>query len=173
MFKLPGSQNTKKLVEKTKVAVYNFAAFAKDGNFFDGQEAKRRPVLTSFFYMLYLAGFVFTFGAINSVLASLGFNLLSRVIFVFFVALVTFFAYHIRSSAKEYQLEKRQGIITSLLDFIFLPILRAGQILSGSIAKLNMLVFIFDFILEAPLKTIFDVLEEWFRFIKAKREEII
>lgn len=173
MFRLPGKGNAERLISQVQLGIYDFDKFSTQGNFFAGTEQAKKSNLATFFYLIYLAGFVVTFGLINAFLSRLHFNLVSKAIFVFFVALVTFFAYHIRVSVKEYEVVKKHGIIASLLDFFFLPILRAGQILSGGIAKLNMLVFVFDFILEAPLKTIFEVMEEWFRFIRTKREEII
>lgn len=60
-----------------------------------------------------------------------------------------------------------------MVDFFFLPILRVGHLLSREIAKINIFIFFFDFILEAPLKVIFEVAEEWIRFIRTKKEEIV
>lgn len=173
MFRLPGKENTERLITQVQLGIYDFEKFSTQGNLFEGSQIEKKSTLATLFYLIYLAGFVVTFGLINALLSRLDFSLVSKVIFVFFVTLVTFFAYHIRVSVKEYEVVKKHGIIASLLDFFFLPILRAGQILSGGIAKLNMLVFVFDFILEAPLKTIFEVMEEWFRFIRTKREEIV
>ncbi len=59
------------------------------------------------------------------------------------------------------------------MDFFLMPVLQAGQFLSREIARLNIFIFIFDFILEAPLKVIFEVVEEWIRFIRVKKDEII
>jgi hypothetical protein len=120
-----------------------------------------------------MTGFIISFGFIIFILTSLRFNIASQTIFVFFVALVTLFAYRIRQSAKEYEMIEKQGILEPLIDFFFLPILWAGDVLSKEIAKINIFIFIFDFILEAPLKVIFEVIEEWIRFIRTKKEEII
>jgi hypothetical protein len=89
------------------------------------------------------------------------------------VALVSFFAYRIRHSAKEYEMVERQGLLEPFMDFFLMPVLQAGQFLSREIARLNIFIFIFDFILEAPLKVIFEVVEEWIRFIRMKKDEII
>ena len=106
-------------------------------------------------------------------LAALHFNIVSQGIFIFFVALVVFFAYRIRQSTKDYEILNRQGALEPVFDFLFLPILRAGHMLSREIARLNVLLFFFDFILEAPLKVIFEVVEEWIRFVRVKKEEIV
>jgi hypothetical protein len=68
---------------------------------------------------------------------------------------------------------ERQGLLEPLMDFFLLPVLQAGQFLSGEIAKINIFIFIFDFVLEAPLKVIFEVAEEWIRFVRAKKDEIV
>jgi len=67
----------------------------------------------------------------------------------------------------------RQGVFEPFMDFFLMPVLQAGQFLSKEIAKINIFIFFFDFILEAPLKTIFEVFEEWIRFIRVKKDEIV
>ncbi len=59
-----------------------------------------------------------------------------------------------------------------LIDVVSLPILRAGQWLSQSISRLNVFLFFFDFLFEAPYKLFLSVLEEWFAFMKEKKEEL-
>jgi hypothetical protein len=130
-------------------------------------------MLTAIFSFLYLLTFIISFGCISYLLAALHFNLASQIIFVFFVTLVSFFAYRINVSAKEYEMTDRQGFLSPLIDFFFLPILRVGHVLSREIAKLNIFIFLFDFILEAPLKVIFEVVEEWVHFVRSKKEEIV
>jgi hypothetical protein len=86
---------------------------------------------------------------------------------------VSFFAFRLRQSALEYVvIEKRERFSTVFFDFLLLPILRAGQWLSRSIAHLNVFMFFLDFIIEAPLKIFLAVLEEWFAFMKEKKEEL-
>jgi len=144
-----------------------------DSHPFLGHPNVHRPLLTAVFSVFYLATYAITFGLIHWMLTALHFSIASQIIFVFFVALVSFFAYRIRLSAKEYEMVDRQGILEPLIDFFFLPILRAGHILSREIAKINIFIFLFDFVLEAPLKVIFEVAEEWIRFIRIKKDEII
>jgi len=103
----------------------------------------------------------------------LNFNLVSQVIFIFFVSVVTFFSYRIRQVAKELRLEDKQGILTPIVDFFFMPILSLGKFFSQEIAKLNFFIFIFDFIIEVPFKLLFEVVEEWISFVRKRKEEII
>ena len=48
-----------------------------------------------------------------------------------------------------------------------------GVYLSKGIAKLNFLTILLDFLIEAPLKIIVEVIEEWTSFIREKREEVV
>jgi len=173
LFSVPDEKNTKKLIMNINAIIYNFETYRKNGDRFILEEPQKRPVLTTIFSAIYLGTFALTFGLINAGLTALNFSFVSKVIFVFFLAIVSFFAYHIRLSSREYSMEEKQSLFGTLIDFFFLPILLAGQVVSRGMAKLNMFVFFFDFILEAPLKTVFEFLEEWFRFISMKREEII
>ncbi len=173
MFSVPGADNTRRLIDRIKVLLYNFDDLKKEQDTFVLKQRVRRPVLTAGFSFIYLVTFGVTFGLINIALSALGFSVVSKIIFVFFVALVSFFAYRIRHSAKEYEMIDRQGIFEPFMDFFLMPVLQAGQFLSKEIAKINIFIFFFDFILEAPLKTIFEVFEEWIRFIRVKKDEIV
>ncbi|KKS89995.1 MAG: hypothetical protein UV63_C0008G0015 [Microgenomates group bacterium GW2011_GWC1_43_11] len=170
---IPGADNTKRLLDRIKLIIYQFTEYQKGQDAFTLAVARKRPLLAGIFSFVYMVGFMISFGLIIFILTNLHFNIASQIIFVFFVALVTLFAYRIRQSAKEYEMIERQGILEPIIDFFFLPILYAGDFLSKEIAKINIFIFIFDFILEAPLKVIFEVIEEWIRFIRTKKEEII
>jgi hypothetical protein len=173
LFTIPGPDNTKLLISQIHTIIYRFDSLLSEPNMFQYKTVNRRPILTAIFSLVYLATFGLVFGAINQLLTYLDFSIASKTIFFFFITLVSFFAYRIRQSAKEYETIERQGLFEPVFDFFFLPVLRAGHWLSGEIAKLNIFIVIFDFILEAPLKTIFEIFEEWIRFIRTKKEEII
>lgn len=173
LFSVPGADNTRRLIERIKQLMYQFDEVQHEKDTFSVKQHIKRPVLTAGFSFIYLVTFVLTFGLINIALSALQFNIASKIIFVFFVALVSFFAYRIRHSAKEYEMIDRQGMLEPFMDFFLMPVLHAGQLLSKEIAKINIFIFFFDFILEAPLKTIFEVVEEWIRFIRAKKDEIV
>jgi len=170
---IPGAANTKRLIDGVKHILYQFDTMIVEPTTYSNQRKNNRPILLAFFSVFYLIAFVLSFGFITFVLTKLHFNVASQIIFLFFVALVSIFAYRIRQSAKEYEVIEHQGFLEPLIDFFFLPILRAGDVLSKEIAKINFFIFLFDFVLEAPLKVIFSVVEEWIRFIRLKKEEIV
>jgi hypothetical protein len=47
-----------------------------------------------------------------------------------------------------------------------------GKWLSNNVSKVNIFVFIFDFIIEAPFKVFVNVAEEWTRYVKERKDEI-
>jgi hypothetical protein len=170
---VPRADNTRRILEMIERIIYHFDDYQKASDSFKPHQARTKPFLSALFSILYTVGFAISFGFIIYLLTQLHFNIASQIIFVFFIALVSLFAYRIRQSAREYEVVERGGILEPLIDFFFLPILYAGDVLSKEIAKINIFIFIFDFILEAPLKVIFEVVEEWIRFIRTKKEEIV
>jgi hypothetical protein len=135
---------------------------------------KTRKRMTTFWFTLVYAGtFLLSFGVTVSVLRLLNFTELSIGIFLFFLCVVSFFAFRLRATAREVVVvEGKQGFFAMLADFYSFPILRAGQWLSRSINRINVFLFIFDFMFEAPFKIFLTVLEEWFAFMKEKKEDL-
>lgn len=125
------------------------------------------------FSVAYAATFLLSFGLVALVLNALNFTWVSGVIFIFFLCVVSFFAFRLRFNAREIVVvDDKQGFFSLLIDFLSLPILRAGRWLSRSISRINIFLFIFDFLFEAPFKIFLSVLEEWFGFLKEKKDEL-
>jgi len=172
MIRLPKHQNTEKIVERLQDIVYH-----------DGRSAEQRYVLktagsrsavTSFFFnAFYFLTYGLTFGVIVWALSRLHFNVISGAIFIFFLSIVSFFAIRIRLAARELVVvDRREGLINFLFDFLTLPIVRLGRWLSVKLSRLNVFVFFLDLFVEAPFKLFMAVAEEWLSFIREKREEI-
>jgi hypothetical protein len=133
----------------------------------------RGPLFSFILYLIYLVLYGFVFGFIIYYLHKLGFNLLSGGLFIFFVTAVSFFAVRIRQQAKEFNvIQKREGLISFLLNFFSLPIIKLGALLSSNISRINIFIFLFDFVLEAPFKLFVALLENIFGYVKEKREEV-
>ncbi len=173
--KIPGADNTKRLFARLVNIIDANRSFETAISFvIKKRQAKaRRPLLVFFFTIVYILTFFITFDLLHALLKLLQFNLVSEAIFLFFISIVSFFAYRIRQIAKEYQVKESESFIRPFVDFFFLPILWVGKFLSRGLAKLNFFTFIFDFIIEAPFKLVFDVIEEWIRFVRSKKDEIV
>lgn len=129
--------------------------------------------LAVLFAVLYVATFLITFGLIGSLLVSLGFNIVSMVIFLLFLSLVTFFGIRIRQSSKEVVVPSaKSSIAGALIDIFTLPILRAGRWISLRTPRINVFLFFMDFIIEAPFKMAIEVIESWLAFVREKKEEV-
>jgi len=105
-------------------------------------------------------------------LIALQFNLVSIVLFFFFVSLVSFLAFRIAAIAKELEVRRRdETVIIGIFNFIFLPFVYIGKVLSEQWSNYNVTLWFWDFIIEAPFKTIMSVFESWLVFVREKRED--
>jgi hypothetical protein len=53
-----------------------------------------------------------------------------------------------------------------------MPIIRVGRRFSEGLVQINILIYLFDYLIETPFKEIFGFLEQWFFFLQTKREEL-
>jgi hypothetical protein len=169
---IPGFENTKKLYNRIIEIINEDRSFEKTVSFITKQSKPKRPTLIFGFTIFYAFTFFITFYLLNIILTFLGFNLLSQIIFVFFITLVSYFGYRIRQIAKQYKLKDEEGFFKPFLDIFFMPILSVGRSLSRGLAKLNFFTVLFDFFIEAPFKLIIEIVEEWISFVRSKKEEI-
>lgn len=172
-FKIPGEENTRKIYRRLIDIINEDKIFETRVAFVPKKSAPKRPVLIFGFTIFYTFTFLITLSLIYEGLTYIQFNLVSQSIFIFFVSVVTFFSYRIRQITKELRLEEKPSIFSPVVDFFFMPLLALGKFFSSEIAKLNFFIFIFDFIIEAPFKLIFEVVEEWISFVRKRKEEII
>lgn len=171
MIRVPSKKNTQKILEEVMKVVYSQRP--------ENPVIRiKKPVpygsaLDITFKTLYIVLFGLSFGLVIYILNKLDFNILSGIIFVIFLCLISFFGTNLRQTAKAYQvLSPKENLFILILDLISLPILWLGRFMSEKLSKINFFVFIFDFIIEAPFKTIIEVIEEWLGFIREKKEEI-
>ncbi|MDP4007093.1 MAG: hypothetical protein Q8P55_00660 [bacterium] len=134
---------------------------------------RKRPLLEGFISILYLLSFLFSFGLISWGLWKLDFSLLSIIIFLFFVSLVAFGGTKIRQRGRELLIGKeKQGFLYTIFDLFSLPIIHTGRWLSRQVAKYNILIVIFNFLIEIPFQVFIEFLEQWRSFLREKREEV-
>ncbi len=173
VFKIPGEENTKNIYNRIIDIIDADTAFETNISYMPKKARERKPILIFGFTIFYSLTFIVTLSLIYEVLLYLGFNLISTVIFIFFVSLVSFFSYRVKQIVNEYRLAEKEGVLTPIVDFFFVPVLSLGKFFSGGLARLNFMIFILDFLIEAPFKLIFEVVEEWITFVRKRKEEII
>ena len=170
--KLPGKKNTDKIIQGIYSIIYEDKHDTVTYNI--RSPYKKSLFLNVVFKIFYIISFTISFGLIGLALYYLKFNFVSAIIFFLFLTLVSFFGFRVREGAREYVVPaKKESLLKSLFDLYTLPILRAGRWISQEFAKINIFVFVFDFIIEAPFKILVELLEQWFSFVREKREEII
>jgi len=68
--------------------------------------------------------------------------------------------------------EPKENIFVFIIDFFYIPIIAVGKWLSQKFSRLNVLVFVLDFIIEAPFKIFVEIAEEWTKYVKERKEDI-
>ncbi len=134
---------------------------------------KRGWLMNAFINSFYLLGFLASFGLIIWGLYELNFGILSIIIFLIFISLISFAGMKLRERSRELEImERKESFLMFLIDLFSLPIIRMGKWLSGQWAKYNVIVVLFNFLIDMPLQTFIEFLEKWREFLKEKKEEI-
>lgn len=168
----PGKDNSERILKKINQVLYEANAHITHTVTLMVHPPKNRSMQTIAFSVLGLFAFVLSFGFIIWALTQLHFNILSQIIFIFFVTVVSFLSYRINTTAHMYSIDAKQGFFTPLIDFLIIPIVRVGMYFTEGISQINVLIFVFDFLIEAPFKGIFGFFEQWFSYLHTKREDL-
>ncbi|CAN5164306.1 hypothetical protein BH09PAT1_BH09PAT1_4970 [soil metagenome] len=164
----PGEENTKRIIAYVKQLLYDESP--RLGNQLTVKKQADKPNIL--FNGLWLTAFLISFGAIIYVLSQLHFNVISMGIFIFFITIVSFLAYRISMTAHIYSVGEKQALFAPFIDFLFMPVVRVGRRLSQSISQINIILFAFDFLIETPFKVFFAFVEQWFKFLHEKTEDL-
>lgn len=169
--RFPGHNNTERIVEEVRQVITGDSPLPT--------VIIRRPrrygaATWSFFTMLYAVLFLLLFWGLFTLLDILQFSLVATFMFVIFFGLVSFLAIRIRRSVNAIRIiPARESALGSILTFLMLPVLEFGRWLALNIRQLNIALFFMDRILEAPFKIVIDIVEEWFIFVRERKEEIV
>lgn len=169
----PGEDNTRRIYQRIMEAIDADPEYEQRVILIARHARRTKPALQVGFTLFYVMTFAVTLYCILYILSALEFNLISKAIFIFFVSTIAFFATRVKQVASEYKLIEKDTVLTPFIDFFFMPILTMGKFFSSGMAKLNFFTFIFDVMIEAPYKLIIEVIEEWIRFTRTKKEEIV
>jgi len=133
---------------------------------------KTHSVKDFIFSILWILSTLLVFGLIITLLSKFHFNPLSQSIFIFFIAIISFLTYRIYQTANLYTVVTKQGLLSPIIDFFFVPVISVGRKFTEGIAQINFILIIIDFIIEAPFKGLVGFFEQWFMFVANKREEM-
>lgn len=170
--KIPGSDNTAKIIEG--VNEITFEEYAKNNFYKLKKPVKKRGLMNAIFGIFYFITFIISFGVVVWFLDQINFNWISIIIFLFFLAFISFFSIRIRKNARELIVTEQQESILGLFsDFFYVPIIVVGKWLSERFSKLNVFVIVLDFIIEAPFKIFVEIAEDWTNYVKDRKDEVV
>ncbi len=168
--KIPGRRNTTKILSDLKQIVYVSEQPMHYSLTSRGRASKMRSTFSLFYGFSSLVSLV----AISWGLHAIGFNIVSGIIFFVFLSTVSFFAYRIAYSVREYAvIEEDPGLIANFSDFLLTPFIRAGQWLAERYSRINIFTAILDIIIETPFKTLLRIIEQWNAFLRDKRDDVL
>lgn len=169
--RMPKAENTQRILEEIKQICLGEG---KPKVYVLRKPRRRGPFTRFVFNLIYTLTFVFSIIIIFWALFGIGFNVVSSIIFILFLTLVSFFGIRIRRPVKEIlAVEKSESALGSFIDFFSLPFVSLGRWLSVKYSKINVLLFLMDFIIEAPFKLLIKIFEDLFGFIKEKKEDAL
>lgn len=170
--KMPSADNSNKIKEGIEEVV--FEEYERKEPFKLRRPARRSKSLGLVFGILYFITFLFSFGAVIWALNVINFTWVSIIIFLFFLTFASFFSIRIRKNARDMIIiPPRENILSFIGDFFYVPIVAVGKWMSEKFSQVNVFVFILDFIIEAPFKIFVEIAEEWTRYVKERKEDIV
>jgi len=124
--------------------------------------------------LFFILTFGISFGLAIWILRILHFNLLGIVIFLFLFSVVSFFNALVRQPVRTFLIAReKEGFIGVIIDTLSIPFVRIGKWMSINFSRVNVFIFLFDVIIEAPFKVFIRFIQEWSGFIRRKKEEIV
>ncbi len=125
-------------------------------------------------YLFFLLTFGISFGVATWALLLLRFNWVGILIFLFLFSVVSFFSALVRQPVRELLIAReKEGMVGMIIDTFSIPFVRIGKWMSINFSRVNLLIFAFDILIEAPFKVFVRFVQQWAGFIRRKREEMI
>lgn len=168
----PGKDNSQRIFDKIDMILFEENPQIIHKQTLLVHPPKKKSALELTFGFLGFLAFVISFGLMILILRDLHFDLVSQGIFIFFITVVSFLSYRINLTAHSYSVDAKQGMLTPFVDFLIIPIVRVGMYFTEGISQINIIIFVFDFLIEAPLKTIFLFFEQFFSYLHTGREDL-
>ncbi len=169
--KTPNKKNTEKIIEGIKEVT--FIENQKFQPIYLRKDTRRNYLMNILFNLIYTTAFLLTVYLLIKLLHLFSFNWVSVTIFLFFLAFVSFFSFRIKRDVKQWIItESRETILSFIFDFFYMPIVAVGKWLSSNISRINVFIFVLDFIIETPFKVIVGIIEDWTKYLKEKKEDL-
>ena len=124
--------------------------------------------------LFFILTYGISFGLAIWILSVLKFNWLGILVFLFLFSVINFFNALVRQPVRELLVAReKEGMIGMLIDTLSMPFVRIGKWMTINFSRVNVFIFVFDVIIEAPFKVVVRFIREWAGFIRRKKEEMI
>ena len=124
--------------------------------------------------LFFILTYGISFGLAIWILNILNFNWLGILIFLFLFSVINFFNALVRQPVRELLVAREKvGMVGMIIDTLSMPFVRIGKWMSINFSRINVFIFLFDVIIEAPFKVVVRFIREWAGFIRRKKEEMI
>ncbi len=168
----PAKENTDKIIKGIESVV--FTEKSKKDFILPKAPVKRSLLMAIVFNTIYLAGFMISMILIIKFLVFIEFNWVSIIIFLFFLMFVSFFSFRIKRDIKKFIIvEPRERTFGFLFDFLYTPIVAVGKFLSDNASKVNIFIFVLDFIIEAPFKVFVEIFDDWVKYVRERKDNLV
>jgi hypothetical protein len=127
---------------------------------------------TRLFAAMYIVLFFGVFGAIVTILQVFQFTDIGTVLFLFFLALVSYFAYRIRRNASRWKVSGGESAYSLIFNVLAVPVVRAGRWLSRTFSTINVFVLIMDFVIESPFRLLLNFSHQFIVYLREKADEV-
>lgn len=173
LIQTPSRENSFKILSKINSILFDEIPTLSPTLILKKKPSKLNPLRWGIFFALWLLTFALSFGGVLFILTKFSVNPLSQGVFIIFLAIVSFVSYRINKTANMYILkQQKESIATLTFDFFFMPFIQVGRKLTQAVSQINIILFIFDFIIETPFKGIVAFFEQWLLFLQTQRERL-
>ncbi|OGE84140.1 MAG: hypothetical protein A2846_00310 [Candidatus Doudnabacteria bacterium RIFCSPHIGHO2_01_FULL_49_9] len=167
--KMPSENNFAVVLKEVK-AICGF----NGGKSYVIKAPKKKNLFTrTFIQLLYMTIFAACFYYLYLALVAIKFSMANIVIFAFFVSLVAATGVKIHNRSKEISMEqKKPKFSLFLIDIFAMPFITVGKWGLTALSRLNILVIIFNLIIELPFQVFIEFVENFRAFIKSQKDSL-
>ncbi len=172
LIKMPSEENEELVLEITKNICYGDEKKGYGIIVPKKQRLFTRLIIQAIYLVVFFSVFYYLVDFLRNA-PFLHFSWINIAIFAFFTSLVAATGVKVHNRAKEISMEeKKPKVLGFLIDIFALPFITVGRWGLSALSKLNILVVIFNLVIELPFQIFVQFVENFRGFIKSKKEEI-
>ncbi len=169
--KAPGDKNTQVVVRKLDHMLYNQDSQPPTIVRFDFSGGNRAYIFNAIYAYFFI---IICLLVAYTLRTFFHFNIVSLGLFFMFLSMIMLFGFRLRWQSEELLINRPpQGFLANVFSLLTMPFINLGVWLSSTISKVNVITFLLDKIIDAPLKASVNSAEEWSKFISDRRTEAV